>query len=56
MNIPEELLALAPDRLPILRPLRYDGTGLEVSLGRFAPEDRVLLATLYAAVQGLAST
>ena len=52
-TVPSGLLMLAPDDLPILRPLRYDGAGQEVALSRFAPEDRVLLATLYDGVQGL---
>jgi hypothetical protein len=47
------LLRLAPADLPILRPLRFDGAGLEVPLSRFAPADRDALRHIYAKVNGL---
>jgi hypothetical protein len=50
---PPELLALAPNDLPALRDRRFDGTGFETPLARFAPDDRALVGRIYDAVQGL---
>jgi signal transduction histidine kinase len=50
---PDELLALAPRELPNQRPTRFDGTGFEVPLDRFAAADRTILGRIYETVQGL---
>jgi signal transduction histidine kinase len=49
--VPDVLLSLAPTDLPTLRVARFDGTGCEVPLARFAPDDREILTRLYAAVK-----
>ncbi|VTT99652.1 Uncharacterized protein OS=Crocosphaera watsonii WH 0005 GN=CWATWH0005_3458 PE=4 SV=1 [Gemmataceae bacterium] len=49
-TVPDVLLSLAPTNLPTLRAARFDGTGCEVPLARFAPGDRDILLQLYAAV------
>ena len=47
------LLSLAPATLPILRPDRFDGAGLEMPLSRFAPRDRLALHRIYRDLEGL---
>ncbi|MDY3550957.1 ATP-binding protein [Gemmata sp. JC717] len=52
-EIPNTLHALAPTALPSRRSERFDGTGYEVPLPRFAPADRAILGHLYQGVNGL---